>query len=502
MFTNILYAYLTVGEYGVSGEKMVEQAPVLPGLCVAVTAASGHGYLAIHPKLRQLVFHDGTCAELYVGGRLIYKYEKCGPEPRVGGDTHGAIDVSKDRVFIGGWGEAPTRRNPDTQEFEAADRSGKFSHIHVIGEDGKVELQWIKKWDDRIKLHYWYAEVTDLLYDPRKDVLWVARGDVNWGGDQGLYMFDPSNGRMENIIFGNTYKMVMYRDAILMSSWHDKALYAYNPQANQKESVSSLPVFDGSTWDIPPATFGGAAFRAGGVPYVVQGPAVVAVWDWRVGSSRRIMAFPFFACYSLDRKWTRPGARAQRPVNIGSSTLLPINTQETYGDDALNTPVITRFDSSSPQIVMPIFYLPGMTFDGKHLYLYASRVNHEAVLTWRTDRGSILMLEPETVLGKPLTGVRIGVLHGSYRVSTGLNGWVGGFPLKGFTSRRLRVKVAEETSMRVAHYILGSVEYVEFNDVNLKPGWNTVDLNSYDNMVAFKFNTNIDNVYAYVSLEP
>lgn len=484
-----------------SSKKLYEQIPVLPKLGVAVTAAGGHGYLAIHPKLRELVFHDGTCSELYMGGRLIYRYEKCGPEPRAAGDTHGAMEVSRDQVFFGGWGEAPTRRDPDKQEFEAADRSGKFSHIHVIDEEGRVELKWIKRWDEKIKLHYWYAEVTDLLYDPRRNVLWVTRGDVNWGGDQGLYMFDPSDGRMESILFGNAYKMIMYRDTILMSSWYDKALYAYNPQVNKYESVSTLPVFDGSTWEIP-LTFGGAPFRIGGSPFLVQGPALVSVQEWKIGSSRRMMAYPFFACYKSEGIWTRSGARVQRHVSIGSSVLLPVNTQEMIIDDALNTPVLIRFDSLSPQIVMPMFYISGMAFDGKHLYMHASCVNHEAVLTWRTDRGSIFMLEPETVLRKPLAGIRMGILHGSYRISMGLNGWVGGVPLKGFTSKKLRVKVAQETVMHVAHYILGSIEYVEFNDISLKPGWNTVDLNSYDNMVAFKFDANIDNVYAYVSLEP
>jgi len=480
---------------------MFEQIPILPKLDVAITAAGGHGYLAIHPKLRELVFHDGTCSKLYVGGKLVYKYEKCGPEPRAAGDTHGAMEVSRDRVFFGGWGEAPTRRNPDKQEFEYADRSGKFSHVHAIDEDGKIELLWIKRWDEKIEKHYWYAEVTDLLYDPKKEVLWVTRGDVNWGGDQGLYMFDLSSGKMENILFGNTYKMIVYQDTILMSSWHDKALYAYNPQKAQCESVSTIPVFDGSTWEVP-ITFGGASFRVSGFPFLIQGPAIVSVQEWRVGSSKKMMAYPFFACYKLDRIWTRSGARAQKPISINNSVLLPINTQEMIGDDALNTPVLLRFDSLSPQILMHSFYLSGMAFDGRYLYMHASCVNHEAILTWRSDTGTIFVLEPKTVLGKPLNSIRIGVLHGLYKSSMGLNGWVGGIPVRGFARKKLKVKTPSEITLRIANYILGAVDYTEFDDVELKPGWNTVDLSSYDNMVAFKPNRDIEGVYAYFSLEP
>ncbi|MEM2344471.1 MAG: DUF2139 domain-containing protein [Thermoproteota archaeon] len=484
-----------------STKKLYEQIPILPRLDVAITAAGGHGYLAIHPKLRELVFHDGACAKLYIGGKLVYKYEKCGPEPRAAGDTHGAMEVSRDRVFFGGWGEAPTRRDPDKQVFDYADRSGKFSHIHGIDENGKVELLWIKRWDEKIEKHYWYAEVTDLLYDPKKEVLWVTRGDVNWGGDQGLYMFDLSSGKMESIFFGNAYKMVMYQDNILISSWHDKAIYAYNPQKNQYESASTVPVFDGSNWEIP-ITFGGASFRVGSLPYVIQGPAIVSIQEWRMGSSRRMTAYPFFACYKLDKIWTRPGARAQKPVYINSSVLLPINTQETIPDDALNTPVLLRFDSVSPQIIMHSFYTSGMIFDGKHIYIHAACVNHEAILTWRSDTGTIFMLEPQTVLGKPLTGIRLSILHGIYKQSIGLNGWVGGIPLKGFINKKLRVKTPTDASMRIAHYILGSTDYTEFEDIKLKPGWNIVDLNSYDNIIAFKLDRDIEGIYSYVSLEP
>lgn len=482
-------------------KEIKNQIPLTPGLCVGITAAGGHGYLAIHPKLRNLIFHDGTCAELYISGELVYRYEKCGPEPRAGGDTHGAMETSKDRVFFGGWGEAPTYRNPDKQQFEEADRRGKFSHIHVIDENGSVQLQWIKRWDENIKPHYWYAEVTDLLYDPRKDVLWVARGDVNWGGDQGLYMFDLSTHRMERMFFGNAYKMVVLHDQILTNSWHSNALFSYNPQANQYEILNSIPAFDGSVWEVP-IVFSGAAFRVGGLAYLVQGPAIITVWDWRANSTRRLLGFPFFACYKLERQWTRSGARAQRPVSINGSALVPVNTGEAHIDDSLSTPVLLRFDSSVPQIIMHAFYISGMAFDGKYLYFYASCVNHEPMLTWRTNRGTIFMLEPRAVLGKPLTGVRIGILDGVYRVEMGLNGWVGGIPMRGFGRKKLKIKVPEGTIMHMAHYIMGSVNYNEFEDMKLAPGWNTIELDSYDNIVAFKFDAEINGVYAYVTLEP
>ncbi|MBS7654842.1 DUF2139 domain-containing protein [Candidatus Bathyarchaeota archaeon] len=482
-------------------KRIDDQIPIMPGICVGITAAGGHGYLAIHPKLRDLIFHDGTCAEMYVGGKLTYRYEKCGSEPRVGGDTHGAMEISRDRVFFGGWGEAPTYRNPDGQQFEAADRRGKFSHIHAVNEDGSIELLWMKRWDENIKPHFWYAEVTDLLYDPRKDVLWAARGDVNWGGDQGLYMLDLDTNKMEMIFFGNTYKMVMLHDHILMNSWHSNALFSYNPQTNQREIINSIPSFDGSTWEIP-TTFSGAAFRVGGLAYLVQGPAIIAVNDWRVGSERKILALPFFACYKLEKQWTRPGARAQRSVSLNSSVLLPVNSGEAHADDSLSTPVLLRFDSPVPQILTHVFYMSGMTFDGKHLYLYASCVNHEPILTWRTNRGAIFMLEPNAVLGRPLTGVRIGILDGTYRVTMGLNGWVGGIPIRGFINKRLRIRVPKEGSMHLAHYIIGSANYSEFENVNLKSGWNIIDLSNYDNLVSFRFDRDVENVYAYMTLEP
>jgi len=64
------------------------------------------------------------------------------------------------------------------------------------------------------------------------------------------------------------------------------------------------------------------------------------------------------------------------------------------------------------------------------------------------DTGIIFVLEPETVLGKQLTGIRIGILHGAYNSSMGLNGWARGILMKEFANKSYGLKPIE-ASMRI-----------------------------------------------------
>jgi len=56
--------------------------PAFAHLQVDVEYTSWHVYLRIHSVLRELIVHSGTSAEVYIDDRVMYRYERVGPEPR------------------------------------------------------------------------------------------------------------------------------------------------------------------------------------------------------------------------------------------------------------------------------------------------------------------------------------------------------------------------------------------------------------------------------------
>ncbi|MCE4603205.1 MAG: DUF2139 domain-containing protein [Desulfurococcales archaeon] len=117
-------------------------------------------------------------------GVTVYDYTLLGKEAS-GGDTYNASTAVDDVIFFGGWAHAPPtiRRNGRRREL---DFTNKYSHIHAYNiKEDKVTLLW------KESIHHprhWAGEVSEIIYDPLKDVLYAARGD---GHDMlGVYEVD------------------------------------------------------------------------------------------------------------------------------------------------------------------------------------------------------------------------------------------------------------------------------------------------------------------------
>jgi len=481
--------------------------PRLPYLSPIKNWHSWHTYMKLHPSLDELVIHLGGEAKVYLGSKLIYDYSPLGPEPRSAGDTHGAIETDGKVVYFGGWAEAPCMRDPKTQ---TNDRSGKTAHLHMVDEDEKVHLLWSKRWDERIdKYTEWYAEVTDLLWDPYRKVLWVARGDIAMDAhpelrDDGLYYYDPSTQELKPFRVNTgggeylrMYKIDTVENFLFANSEVGNTIYMYDFREETWTDVrTAVDLFD-STFTIP-SDVGGFTKRVHHGRLYTWQSGVLFAFRGR-GISPPFRAFPFFTCYHGGTLAYRVGGRAQ-VLRVGKGLLVPISQAQSLTADDHRNSLLLYLDSVSPKIVMTTGYTSGLETDGRYVYIASGLYNHEREIVYNTHTGSIYSIPVSDIIRAPLESVRLQVFSGSYTTTTGVNGYIGGIPTRGFHKKKLRIYTSVANTLTIMHYPLTLLYGAEIQNVSLSAGWNWVDLSSFDDVLAFKLSTNAT-VHAYIVLD-
>jgi len=488
-------------------ETLRRNFPIDTYLMPTKDSQTWHTFLMLHPTLKKLVIHSGGDAKVFLDDGLIYRYEMVGTEPRSAGDTHGAIETDGKVVYFGGWVEAPAKRDPATQTH---DRSGKHSHLHVVDESGNVKLLWKKSWDSSLSTAEFYAEVTDLLWDPWRNTLWVTRGDIQMDEhpslrDDGIYYWDGQQLKPFRVnpgtgVYMRPYKMDMVADILIANSENGNTIYTYDFRSGTWMDYTSAIDLWGNPWSIPSGRGGFVRRFYGALGLLWQSCALIY---YRGRLDQPFRAFPFFAAYHSDMSGYlyRVGGRAQRPIQVGSGVIVPVNTPEFFsGSDSMNGALVL-FDGSTPRIVMQTPYVSGYATDGYYVYIAFGTYNHEpGGIVWDTQRGALSAIPVSEILRSPLTPVRMLLHYGSYSTTLGVNGYVGGIPLLGFDKKKLKVYVSTNATMTLMHYALGTM-LSETENVSLSSGWNTIDLSAYDFLVAFKFDKNIGMVTAFISLE-
>jgi Uncharacterized protein conserved in archaea len=484
--------------------------PKLPYLSPIKNWHSWHTYLKIHPSLNELVTHLGGEAKVYLADRQIYDYHLCGPEPRSAGDTHGAIETDGKVVYFGGWAEAPAMRDPITQTH---DRSGKISHLHMIDENGDVKLLWMKKWDENIDRYTeWYAEVTDLLWDPYRKVLWVARGDIVMDThpglrDDGLYYWDPSTQELKPFrvnpgtgVYLRMYKMDTVHNFLVLNSELGNTIYMYDFRNDTWTDITSAVDFFDTTVSIPRGHGGFVARLQTGHIYVWQSGMLLAFRGRGVTPPFR--AIPFFTCYfeheGATRLAFRVGGRAQK-LRVGKGIIVPATQPQNLPGDEFRETLLIYMDGVSPKIIMSAGYTSGLESDGKYVYIASGHWNSEQEIVFNTQSGSIYAIPVWELLKAPLESVRVQIMIGTYTPTIGVNGYIGGIPTRGFRKKKLKIYVDRTAVLTVMHYTIG-LAYIETEDISLSTGWNTIDLSQYDNILAFKLDVSAF-VKAYMALD-
>ncbi|ADM27383.1 conserved hypothetical protein [Ignisphaera aggregans DSM 17230] len=462
-------------------------------------------YMAFHPVNGSFIVHEGNAGKIYMDGKLIYSYSLIGRAPRAGGDTHGAITWSRDLVFVGGWIKAPPGLLVSTDRTLARqDMREKYSHIHTVDENGKVELLWYRKWDDKIPPNHWYGEVTDLLYDGHEDVLYFSRADGY--AELGLWRIYLSDRKVEWLIRNRTvYKMELKDDKIFATLFNpahmeNSAIAIYDIISNESRVIEEFEYALEPGRKVSIKRDGGQIVQIQNRLISFYGGAMIVSDPYR----DRHMLYPFLEIVSpeSERPAYIPGLRTQKVYPLGIP-IIAVNPSEGLTEPALRTTfgLLIRVDPVVPQILSTTGFVSGMISDGEYLYLGTSYANHCPAYTYRTGDGGIFAIPIKDLFTKPWTPIRIWIFDGEYiQNNTGLFGWFGGIPLKGFTVKRLRIYVSQDIKMRIVEYDL--LTKTSSDSIALLSGWNNIDLSQYYDMIAFSFDTNLNKVLAEIILEP
>jgi hypothetical protein len=455
--------------------------------------ANKYIFLKFHPKTRELIVHDGTCAKVYADGELIYAYQlfdrfKPGGR-RFGGDTHGAIANTEDEVFFGGFAYADVSLSDSNLTFV-----NKYSHIHRIRADGRtVDLVWF---DGPGTATAYSPEVTDMLYSPKDNAIYFTRGD--WGMD--IWKLDLNT--MEVVRVTNTG-----RSLLKMELFDDMIITGGPDGYGSGGHIVVYNLRDGSTRLIT----GTAGILISGIPTYMSGQVVQyfeTVWVFGSGSAiifqpayNAFVQFPFFR---FSRAIKVCGRRSQKAYVVG----IPVVAVNQYDLNAeLRTPVgvLVRFDHPVPQIVMPTGYVSGLETDGRYLYIASApqNVNYRFnPVNYQPGRGGVFAIPVSDVMRKPLAPVEFqdevwNWVAGDYYL---------GVPINGFTKRILKIRAPVSFTLRMAFYYMWPATggtHEEIVDVSLSAGVNTIDLSPYDGLIAIAPTTNITGTtYIKLILEP
>jgi|UniRef100_A0A7J3Z7I4 Uncharacterized protein conserved in archaea len=469
-------------------------------------------YIGFHPVSSSMIIHEGHSGRVYMDGRLIYGYELIGRPPRAGGDTHAAMAWSKDLLFFGGWIKAPPGLLISTDRTLAKqDMREKYSHIHMVEDGGRVSLLWSRKWDEKIAPNHWYGEVTDLLYDGHEDVLYFSRGDGY--AELGLWRIQLSSGKVEWIIRDRTvYKMEMKDDKVFATIFNPahmekSAIVIYDTLSGESRIVEEFEFVLDKEKKVSIARDGGQIVQLQNRLVAFYGGFFIVVDPYRdrytmypfleVAGSRENAVIPM-----AERPLYIPGLRTQKVYPLGVP-IVAANPCEASTEPLHKTTfgLLFRFDPVAPQILTSTGFVSGMATDGYNLYMGVSYANHCPAYTYRSGDGGVHAVPLRDVFSKPWVPIRMWVYDGSYRSGeSGLFGWFGGIPLKGFSVKKLRIYSSEEAKLSIAEYsLLGNV--VE-EEVALRSGWNTVDMGALYDIAAFKLKNDVQRVLAEVVLEP
>ncbi|ABW02443.1 DUF2139 domain-containing protein [Caldivirga maquilingensis] len=463
-------------------------------------------YLGFHPQSGALIVHDGHVAKVYSNGKLVYGYERLGRPPRVGGDTHAALTWSRDLLFFGGWVKTP----PGMLEVKGAERllryqdmRNKYSHIHSIDENDRVEVLWARKWDDNIPPNHWYGEVTDLLYDEHDNSIYFTRADGH--AELGLWRIGLSTRVAEYLVKGRSiYKMELKDDKIYATVYNpvhyeNSAIVVYNTSSGEGRIIESFNFALEPGRSIQIKREGGQVVQVQNRLIAFYGGALIYIDPVK----DTYTLYPFLEVKSpeSERPSYVPGLRSQK-VYIMGTPILPVNPAEGLREISARTTfgMLLRVDTPVPQILSSVGSIFGLTHDGNYLYVGATYANHTDIYTYRSGNGGLFSIPVKELFTKPWTPVRIMMHDGPYSPESCIAGWFGGIPLKGFTGKVLRIHVPRQVKLRVVEYtLLGRL--IE-DSIQLNSGWNRVDLSNYYDIVAFKFDENVENVLAEVALEP
>ncbi len=430
-------------------------------------------------------FHHDDCST------EIYGYEYIGEPPRSGGDTYNAATRVDNKIYFGGWVHAPAHYKPSTRGIGEVLFTDKYSHVHEYDiAERKTKLLWSEKGTNP---RLWVGEITDLLYNPLRDSLLVARGDGHI--NLGVYEIDRRKGSSAQVTRTRVLRSAIYADhacftlhhgwggtpgitCLDLESYREYGIAISNPREISVDN-GPLPIYRSGdiaaldTWII-------SLIRGGTITYDPLGPE--KPWFTRL----------------LDFHNSPYGPLRSNALSIGGGLLVAFNasTHSTItGTDEL-PPEQQRAARRPPAQTLLVYLSPptariiaalgvrvtSMALAGPYILVATNTCpNLERYDAIRIDYGvkTIQILRHDIVSSTPpslvlnLPGWYVGDSH-----------W-GGIPLTGYREVILEIKTEKSTVLETYTYTLSTGPGNADREIHsINPGKNRVDLASNSGLIV------------------
>ncbi|MEM3923209.1 MAG: DUF2139 domain-containing protein [Zestosphaera sp.] len=430
---------------------------------------------------------------------LEYRFSELGPGPASGGDTYNAVDVVDDKIFFGGWVHNPAVFKGKKNHAGEIDFRNKYSHVHEYDvRERKVRLLWKESIHDEFR---WAGEVSQIIYDPVKDVLIIGRSD----GMENLGVYELSRD-------GRIFSKLSEVPALKGSLYLDYACFDMQP--DWMRGVEGIQCLD--------------LVRRVWVRHTIEDWAEVSLDGY--GVSYRTSGY---AASAYTRYWhfMRGGVLVGNPVEpeVEKPTFVRLfdfgmNVYAPHRSNALNLGggILAVFNASTHGFLHPHESSSGEADLRKYfntvvaptalVYITPPQARIVATfgarITSMTKAGSRILIAYNTTPnlgGKDSTpvdgGVRGIMSVDEYTLLSSSNspltirvpGWAvgdacfGGIPLTGFKEAELFVRSSKHNEILINIYDIG-LPPLNYGSERLKlsEGLNKIDLRSYRDIVSFK----------------
>jgi hypothetical protein len=423
------------------------------------------------------------------GLRRVYEFERVGPKPVSGGDTYNAVEAVDGRIYFGGWVHAPAVYRGRHAEGATIDFRNKYSHVHVYDiEDDRVELLWKEGLQDPER---WACEVSEIIYNPYRDELLVARADGH--ENHGVFSLDPRTRAARRVLEGFALKgahHLEYSCFVLNQHPHDVEGIACVDMVEDKHFVEKIKPVPVDGW---PAS------------RVWAGP-VASAYGWLFAFTRGglILGDIFSGEYYFVRLFDIPGSQLgptrTNAVALGGGVLVAYNSY-TYGVIKTVTEEERRWKRLLGPVTSPSLLLYVAPPSIRVIAALGARITSIESLGGEILLGTNTMSNTQRHDASPFDQGTRGFVILNHSVLTNSTpaftivapGWTigasafGGVPLAQFKEPRLVVYSKRGNTLHVKEYFPTLPPTPGDSDkIKVKPGKNVVDLASYSGVVSFK----------------
>ncbi|AFK21887.1 DUF2139 domain-containing protein [Pyrococcus sp. ST04] len=438
-----------------------------------------------------------------------YEFELVGPRPTSGGDTYNAVEVVDEFIYFGGWVHAPAKFRGKEHGNATIDFSHKHSHVHEYDtENGRIRLVWKESYKHP---EQWVGEVSDILYNPYKDELLLARedGHVNLG----VYSLDRRSGKVERLNDKPSAKGCQVHDIAYFGIGKNytkglEEIHAYDMVSGKWERFSLGGSVDGGAYLHPhlgamASIYNRAfAFVRGGLfvgnPYNDEHFTFVRLFDfYTFYAPFRINALPIgggvlIAFNSHHDTYYRPRTEGEKEYYEFTNTIIGPSVLVYFAPPIVKIVGVFGARITSLEKV-----------GGKILVATSNTPNVGALDATPFDTGwrDIVILEERDLNKKP-PSVRFSVPLSFIAKAKELGAGVfGGIPLDGYSNARLILRVSGDNTLRIYEYDLTlPLREAEEEKYDLKVGRNVIDLRAFSGIVSFELEKSDPKGFAIIEM--